>query len=87
MLDEETIMDFFPTSWCPLSLEETCNNHHIAINLSISLSNSSQVAKTKLPDYCSENPPIKQSSKIPADIVTMSLAQGAVHNFSFKNLS
>ena len=89
MFDEETTMELFPTplsaSLSPLSVEHS--NHHMAINFSTYLSNSSHVAKTKLSDDCSENPPRTWSSKLPSDKQTMSLAQQDVHNLSFKNFS
>ena len=89
MFDEETTMELFPTPLStplsPLSVEHT--NHHMAINFSTYLSNSSHVAKRKLPDECSENSQRKWSSKLPSYKQTMSLAQQAVHNLNFKNFS
>ena len=89
MFDEETTMELFPTPLSaplsPLSVKQT--NHHMAINFSAYLSNSSPAAKRKLPDDCSENSQRKWSSKLHSDKQTMSLSQQAVHNSSFKNFS
>ena len=72
MFDEETTQS-------PLSVEQTCNNHHMALNFTTSLFNSALVSKRNLPDYCSMNPPKKRSSKVPTEKLTISLAQEAVN--------
>ena len=83
MFDEDTIMDLLsiclsdPQS--PLSVEQTRNNHYMALNFSTSLFNSALVSKRNLPDYCSMNPPRKRSSKVPTEKLSISLAQEAVN--------